>query len=117
MNTKKHYFLSILIASGMIVKSKNNNLIIEKGFDLTCEPNFEINLSDEDIINLYDYFSDNIITDKEEFYLSNLFLIPSYESIFRNKNFIFFKNTGFIKFKTPIFFYFTEHKKISSITG
>lgn len=91
-------------SAGITVISDGNAISLEKGYNTYIEPFTVINVTKNYALDAYKIFSDNKITDEEEFRIANLFLMPTLEAVFRSRDFIYFTKIKYFWFDTPLFF-------------
>jgi len=90
--------------AGITVISDGNEISLEKGYNTSLEPFTVIYVTKKYALDAYEIFSDNKITDEEEFRIANLFLIPTLEAVFKSRDFIYFTKIKYFRFDTPLFF-------------
>lgn len=68
---------------GFTVFFKDDRLVVERGLDISKEPDLVIPLSDEGVFNVKQFFEDGVIDEREEFLIVNATFKPAWEASYR----------------------------------
>lgn len=68
---------------GFTIYFKDNQVIVERGLDISKEPTLVIPLSDDAIFNTKKFFEDGVVSEEEEFLIVNGIFKPAWDASYR----------------------------------